>query len=53
MSDLGCADEEAAKERSDGEHIPTPSGGTQARHPRGARTAVRKHSNSSQTTGNR
>jgi len=53
MSNLGCADEEAAKERSDGEHSPTPSGGTQAGHPRGARSVVRKRYSSSQTTSDR
>ena len=53
MSDLGCADEEAAGEKSDREHSPGPSADTQAGHPKGARSVVRKHSSSSQDTSNR
>jgi len=52
-SDLGCVDEEAAGEKSDGEHSPTPSADTQVGHPKGMRSTVRKHSNSSQATSNR
>ena len=53
MSDLGCADEDAAGEKSDGEHSPAPSAKTQAGHPKGARSVVRKRSSSSQTTSDR
>ena len=35
MSNLGCADDEATGEKSDREHIPTPSVDTQAGHPKG------------------
>ena len=53
MSNLGCADEEAGEDRSDRGHSPTPSADTQTEHPRGARSAVRKHRSSSQTTSSR
>ena len=53
MSDLGCADEEAAEEKSDGEHSSAPSAETQAGHPKGARSVVRKHSSSSQATSDK
>jgi len=53
MSNLGCADEEAGEERSDRDHSPTPSAYTQAGHPRGARSVVRKRYSSSQTTSDR
>ena len=53
MSNLGCADEEAAGERSDREHSPTPSVDTQAGHSKGARSVVRKRYGSSQTTSDR
>ena len=53
MSDLGCADEEAAGEKSDGGHNPAPSVDTQAGHPKGARSVVRKRSSSSQATSDR
>ena len=53
MSDFGYADEEAAGEKSDGEHSPTPSTDTQVGHPKGTRSTVRKCSSSSQTTSNR
>ena len=49
MSILGCADEEAAKERSDRERSPTPSIDTQTGHSRGARSVARKRRSSSQT----
>ena len=52
-SDLGCADEEVAGEKSDGEHSPTPSADTQVRHRKGTRSTVRKRSSSSQTTSDR
>ena len=50
MSNLGCADEEAAGEKSGGEHSPTPSTDTQVGHPKGTRSTVRERSSSSQTT---
>ena len=53
MSSLGCADEEAAGERSDRELSPTPGTDTQTGHPRGTRSTVRKRSGSLQTTSNR
>ena len=52
-SDLGYADEEAAREKSDGEHSPAPSANTAAGNPKGARSVVRKPSSSSQVTSNR
>jgi hypothetical protein len=52
-SDLGCADEEVAGEKSDGEHSLAPSADTQAGHPKGAWSVVRKRSSSSQATSNR
>ena len=52
MSILGCADEEAARGRSDWEPSPTPSADTQTGHPKGARSVVRKHY-SSQTSSDR
>ena len=53
MSDLGCADEEAAGEKSDGEHNPTPSADTQVGHLKGMHSTVRKRSSSSQATSDR
>ena len=53
MSNLGCADEEAAGEKSDGEHSPTPSVDTKVGHPNGTCLTARKRSSSSQTTSNR
>ena len=53
MSNLGCADEEVSGEKSDEEHIPAPSADTQAGHPKGTRSAVRKRSSSSQATSDR
>jgi len=53
MSNFGCADEEAAGEKSDGEHSPTPSADAQAGHPKGTRSTVRKRSSSSHATSDR
>ena len=53
MSNLGCADEEADGEKSDREHSPAPSADTQAGHPKGARSVVRKRSSSSQATSDK
>ena len=53
MSDLGCADEEAAGEKSDREHSPALSADTPAGHPKGAWSVVRKRSSSSQATSDR
>ena len=53
MSNFGCADEEATRERSDGERSPTPSADTEAGHPKGVRSMVRKRSSSSQATRDR
>ena len=50
MSNFGCADEEAAGEKSDGERSPTPSADTEAGHPKGVRSMARKRSSSSQAT---
>ena len=49
MFNLGCADKEAAEERNDGGQSPTPSADTQAGHPKGAWSVVRKRYGSSQT----
>ena len=49
-SDFGFADEVAAVEDSDGEHNPSPSADTQAGHPMGMRSVVRKRRSSSQAT---
>ena len=53
MSILGCADEEAAKERSDRGVSPTLSMDTQTGHSKGARSVARKRRSSSQTTSDR
>ena len=53
MSNFGCADEEAAGEKSDGECSPTPSADTEAGHPKSMRSVVRKRYSSSQTTSDR
>ena len=53
MSNLGCANEEAGEERSDGGHSPTPSADTEAGHPKSMRSVVRKRYSSSQTTSDR
>jgi hypothetical protein len=53
ISDFGYADEEAAGEYSDGEQSPSASTDTQAGHPKGTRSAVRKRCSSSQTTSDR
>ena len=53
MSILGCADEEAAKERSDMELSPTPSTDTQTGHSKGARSVARKRNSSFHTTSDR
>ena len=52
MFDLG-ADEETAGAKSDGEHSLAPSTESQAGHPKGARSVVRKRSSSSQTTSDK
>ena len=49
MSRLGCADEEAAGERSDRELSPD----TQTKHPKGTRSVARKRRGSSQSTSDR
>ena len=53
MSNLGCANEEVAKERSDRELSPTPSIDTQTEHCKGARSFARKRRSSSQTISDR
>ena len=52
LYDLGCADEEAAEEKSDREHNPTPSADTQTGHLKGTRSVVRKRY-SSQTSSDK
>ena len=52
MSNLRCANEEAAVGRSDREPSPTPSADTQTGHPKGARSVVWKRY-SSQTSSDR
>ena len=53
ISRLGCADEAASGERSDGEHSPTPSADIQTERPRSTRSVARKRSTSSHTTSDR
>ena len=53
MSNLDCADEEAAGERSDRERSPTPSSNTEAGHPKGVWSVARKRNSSSQATRDR
>ena len=53
MNKFDCADEEEAGGRSDRDLSPTPSADTQTGHPRGTRSAVRKHRGCSQTTADR
>ena len=53
MYSLGCADEEAAGERSDRELGPNPSADTQTGYPKGTRSVARKRPSSSQTGSDR
>ena len=53
MSSIGCADEAAFGERSDGEHSPTPSADTQTERLKSTRSVARKRSSSSHTTSDR
>ena len=46
MYSLGCADEEAAGERSDRDPSPTLSTDIQTRHPKGTRSVARKRPSS-------